>query len=181
MALGDRVVCVEPISKNLTGALDLVESALERCEKLECESLETYHRFRFEVGGHDCDSEIGRLLDGLLHGTLVHKFAEGKGTMRGVHEGSWRLRGAVLAAGRLRGITNAGTHREPAFEPCQKCHHPGVMEGILYGKVRRADTSRFVGCEIRAAYRIAFEADEQGGGGDARGTLEGGLLCPCPE
>jgi hypothetical protein len=181
MALSDHIVCVSPISKNMDGGLDLVESEPEKCEKLECETLEAVHRFKFEIGGHDCDGEIGRLLDGALYGTMSHKFTKGDGTLRGVHEGIWRLRtGALVASGRLSGVTNAGTHREPVFDACQKCEDPGVMEGMMIGKVLRG-TSRLVGCEIRCAYRIRYEADEKGGSGDARGTLEGGLVCFCPE
>ncbi len=179
MALSDHIVCVEPMSKNLGGDLDLLESEPEECEKLECRTLEAVHRFRFEVGGHDCDTEVGRLFDGILHGTLSHKFTDADGRLRGVHEGAWRLRGGVIAGGRLSGVTNAGTHREPVFDACQKCEEPGVMEGMLIGRVLKGP-SRFRGCEIRAAYRIRFEADEKGGSGEARGTLEGGIVCFCP-
>ena len=53
------------------------------------------------------------------------------------------------------------------------------MEGMMIGTIRRG-TRQLIGCEIRCAYRIRFEADEKGGSGDARGTLEGGLVCDCP-
>ena len=41
----------------------------------------------------------------------------------------WKGVGA-LATGTLRGVTNAGTHRRPAFDDCQRCDNPGVMEGL---------------------------------------------------
>jgi hypothetical protein len=179
MALSDHIVCVKPISKDLRGGLDLADSDIETCKKLDCETLEAINRFRFEVGGHDCDSEIGRLLDGILIGSMVHKFTEANGERRGVHEGVWRLRGAVRASGRLTGVTNAGTHREPAFDACQKCDSPGVMEGMMTGRIT-SGTSQFVGCEIRCAYRIRFDPSEKGPDGDAQGVLEGGLVCTCP-
>ncbi|HEX8083557.1 MAG TPA: hypothetical protein VF529_04650 [Solirubrobacteraceae bacterium] len=181
MALSDTIVCLKPMSKDMRGELDLVESELEQCEKLDCETLEARHRFKFEVGGAgECDSEIGRLLDGVLYGTLTHKFVDGNGMRRGVHEGSWRLKGAVVASGRLTGVTNAGTHREPVFEPCQKCEAPGVMEGMLTGTIRGPETSDFLGCRIRCAYRIRFDPSKSGGDGAASGTLEGALVCTCP-
>jgi hypothetical protein len=102
----DHVVCLSELSKDLTGELRLLESEKEQCRELDCTTLETVHQLELRVARHDCDSDVGRLLDGTLHsGDLVHKFAGGDGNRRGVHEGSfrWRGRGAV-ASGTLRGI-----------------------------------------------------------------------------
>jgi len=41
--LVDRVVCVSPLSKDLEGKLDLVNSEPERCRTLKCKTLETHH------------------------------------------------------------------------------------------------------------------------------------------
>jgi hypothetical protein len=181
-ALIDRVVCLSELSKDLEGELRLLESEKERCKELDCTTLETVHQLELKVARHDCDSDVGSLLDGTLHsGDLVHKFKDGDGNRRGVHEGTFRWRGrGTLATGTLTGITNAGTHRKPAFDDCQRCDERGVMEGMLIGVIRRARDRRLIGCEVRAAYRLRFDPSEQGGSGAISGTLEGALVCDCP-
>jgi hypothetical protein len=179
ITLDDHIACIFPLSKNLRGELDLVESEEESCDKHDCRSLETAHRLKAEVGGHDCDFERGRLTDGILVASIVSKFADADGTRRGVHEGAFRLRGASLITGELRGVTNAGTHREPVFDACQKCEEPGVMEGLLLGTIRRSPDKALIGCRVQAAYRLRYEADQKGGSGEFQGTLEGGIICIC--
>ena len=183
MSLLDRIVCVSPLSKDLEGALDLVHSERERCRTLRCKTLETQHHLKLAVARHDCDSEAGALLDGTLaSGDLVHKFADADGNRRGVHEGTFRWSGSgTLATGTLRGVTNAGTHRAPAFDACQKCEDPGVMEGLLVGTIRRARDRRLIGCTIQAMYRLRFDPSSEGGSGGVRGTLEGAIVCDCPD
>lgn len=181
--LVDRVVCLSLLSKDLEGELRLVESAEERCRERDCVTLETIHQLDLKAARHDCDSAVGSLLDGRLHvGDLVHKFEGGDGTHRGVHEASFRWRsGSVLASGTLRGVTNAGTHRAPAFDDCQRCDDVGVMEGQLVGRIRRARDPRLVGCTLQAAYRLRFDASRDGGSGGVRGTLEGAIVCDCTD
>jgi hypothetical protein len=179
----DRVVCVTPLSKDLEGGLDLVHSERESCRRLRCKTLETQHHLKLRVTRHDCDADVAKVLDGTLaSGDLVHKFADADGNRRGVHEGTFRWSGSgTLATGTLRGVTNAGTHREPAFDPCQKCEDPGVMEGLLVGTIRRARDRRLIGCTIQAAYRLRFDPSSEGGSGGVRGTLEGAIVCDCPD
>ena len=179
----DRVVCLSELSKNLEGELRPVESERETCRRLRCVTLETVHHLDLKVSSHDCDSAVGKLLDGKLSsGQLVHKFEDGDGNRRGVHEGPFRWRAAgLLAAGRLRGITNAGTHRPPVFDECQRCDDRGVMEGMLLGTVVRAVDRRLLGCELRAAYRLRFDPSKDGGSGAVRGTLEGAVVCDCSQ
>ena len=182
-ALVDRVVCLSVLSKDLEGELRLMKPAVrERCPELDCVTLETVHQLDLKVGRHDCDSEVSTLLDGTLHvGDLVHKFAGGLGTGRGVHEASFQLRSpALVATGTLRGVTNAGTHRAPAFNDCQRCGDVGVMEGLLIGTISRARDRRLNGCTLQAAYRLRFEPSEEGGSGPVAGTLEGAIICDCP-
>jgi hypothetical protein len=179
--LSGRIVCLYSLSKNLEGELRLLESEQERCRERECTTLETLHHVVLRATRHDCDSDIGALLDGTLHsGDLVHKFEGGDGNRRGIHEGSFRWKGAgVLAEGTLRGVTNAGTHRRPAFDDCQRCDNPGVMEGLLLGTIRRARDRRLLGCGLQAAYRLRFDPSSQGGSGAVSGTLEGAIVCDC--
>jgi hypothetical protein len=179
--LSERIVCLYSLSKDLEGELRLIESEKELCRERDCTTLETLHQIVLRVSRHDCDSDAGALLDGTLHsGDLVHKFEGGDGNRRGIHEGSFRWRGVgALATGTLRGITNAGTHRKPAFDDCQRCHDPGVMEGLLLGTIRRARDRRLIGCGLQAAYRLRFEPSSEGPSGALAGTLEGALVCDC--
>lgn len=181
--LVDRVVCLSELSKNLEGSLRPVEAERETCRPRRCVTLETLHQLSMRVSGHACDSSPGKLLDGELHVLqLVHKYKDGDGERRGVHEGTfrWRGRGGLLATGMLQGITNAGTHRAPVFDDCQRCDERGVMEGMLLGTILRAEAPQLIGCEVRAAYRLRFDPSRDGGGsGAVRGTLEGALVCDC--
>ena len=59
-------LCVHNVSKDVRGELDLNVSELEKCAKPECRTLKTVHRLKVEVRGHDCDSQLGKLLDGTL-------------------------------------------------------------------------------------------------------------------
>jgi hypothetical protein len=180
--LSERIVCLSSLSKNLEGELRLLESEKERCREPRCTTLETVHQIELRVSRHDCDSEAGALLDGTLHsGDLVHKFEAGDGNRRGIHDGSFRWKGVgALATGTLQGVTNAGTHRQPAFDDCQRCDNPGVMEGLLLGTIRRARDPRLIGCGLQSAYRLRFDPSTEGGSGAVAGTLEGALVCDCP-
>jgi hypothetical protein len=182
MGLLDRIVCVSPVSKDLRGELVLIHSEPEECRPLECKTLETQHHLKLAVTAHDCDAKVAALLDGTLaSGDLAHKFADADGTHRGVHEGTFRWNGrGVAIVGTLRGVTNAGTHRPPAFDECQKCDNPGVMEGLLVGTIRKAPDRRLIGCTVQAIYKLKFDAATDGGQGAVEGTLEGAIVCDCP-
>ena len=179
----DRIVCLSELSKDLKGELRPVEAERQECRQRDCVTLETIHQLELDVVSHDCDSEAGKLLDGRLGSPqLVHKYVDGDGNRRGVHEGPFRWRGAdLLATGIMRGVTNVGTHRQPAFDDCQRCKDVGVMEGMLLGTVVRARNKRLLGCELRAAYRLRFDPSERGGSGAVVGTLEGAIVCDCRE
>jgi hypothetical protein len=160
----------------------LVHSEPEECRPLECKTLETQHHLKLAVTAHECDAKVAALLDGTLaSGDLAHKFADADGTHRGVHEGTFRWTGrGVAIVGTLRGVTNAGTHRPPAFDECQKCDNPGVMEGLLVGTIRKAPDRRLIGCTVQAIYKLKFDAAPDGGHGAVEGTLEGAIVCDCP-
>jgi hypothetical protein len=182
-ALIKRNVCLSSLSKNLEGELRLLEAEHQECPKLQCRTLETVHQLELNVSRHDCDSTVGAQFDGLLRVCeLVHKFQDGNGDLRGVHEGCFTWKGGGLrATGILRGVTNVGTHRSPAFDDCQRCDQRGVMEGLLVGTIDRARDPRLVGCELRAAYRLRFESSPEGGSSGVAGTLEGSVICDCPK
>jgi hypothetical protein len=175
-------LCLSALSKDLEGELHLLERFREKCDKPECETLKTVHLLKLEVASHQpCDFPDGGLFDGTLYvKDLTHAFRDGDGNDRGVHAGNFRWRGAgMVAAGVISGITNAGTHREPPFDPCQTCDAAGFMEGSLCGTILRAKSRALVGCQISGAYRIRFDPSREGGQGRVAGTLEGALTCDC--
>lgn len=97
------------------------------------------------LGSHqDCDS-LGGALDGRIEvRDLVHVY-DTDGKQRGLHGGHFRWESVIgLIFGKLSGITNAGTHRAPAFDECQRCADP-VMEGQLCGTVCRTQEPRPAG------------------------------------
>ena len=79
----------------------------------------------------------------------------------------------------MSGMTNEGTHREPAFDGCQKCGDIGVMEGRLCGRLVRASDPALIGAQVTAMYRFAFEPSEKGGEGSLKGTIEGVVVRNC--
>jgi hypothetical protein len=180
----DRELCLSEVSKDLAGDLRLLESQREECANPKCRTLKTVHLLELEARSHKpCDSRPGRLLDGVFSvRDLTHAFARGDGNRRGIHAGTFRWRGRdILVIGDISGITNAGTHREPAFKACQTCDAHGFMEGRFCGRVVKARARELVGCGVIGTYRLAFDPSREGGSGAVRGTLEGALVCPCKE
>lgn len=175
-------ICLDELSKNARGELTIVEADRRECRKLECRSLVVEHSLTLELSTHTCDSKIGALFDGRL-GTkdLVTVFADGSGERRGMHTGSFRWRTATtVIAGQLSGMTNEGTHREPAFRPCQSCDERGVMEGRFCGRVLRSEDPNLADAQVFGAYRLRFDPSEGGGSGAVSGTLEGVVVRTCP-
>ena len=79
----------------------------------------------------------------------------------------------------MSGMTNEGTHREPAFKGCQECGDRGVMEGRLCGRLVDAADRALAGTQVTAAYRFAFEPQETDGDSRLRGTVEGLVVRNC--
>jgi hypothetical protein len=181
----DNELCLNALSKNVEGDLRPLHAERERCEPLECETLKTEHLLLLEVKRYECDSRVAELFDGrIVVKDLATAYEDGDANRRGFHGGEfrWLGQGGLLAVGTLSGMTNAGILREP-FEPaCERCDQRGVMTGRLCGFIRRAPTSpRLRGCEVFGVYRIQFEPNEEGGQGAVRGTIEGVVVCRCPE
>jgi hypothetical protein len=181
----EREICLSALSKNLKGELRPLQHERERCAKLRCVTLKTIHFLQLKVNTNQpCDSQTGRLLDGVLSvRNLATAFEGGDGTRRGVHEGDFIWKGsAITAVGTLSGITNAGTHREPIFKPCQTCDAKGFMEGRFCGTIRKAARRQLVGCQVIGTYRFHFDPNRtEGGQGGIGGTLEGEIVCACPD
>jgi hypothetical protein len=175
-----QVVCLSAVSKDIEGEIGDPQGERRDCRDPGCLTLTTTQPLTLKLGSHsDCDG-----LDGALDGVievrdLVHVY-EHDGNGRGSHSGSFRWESGVgLIFGKLSGITNAGTHRPPAFRECQRCKD-AVMEGQLCGTICRSRDDRFAGCQIFGAYRLRIDP---GVGGIPRqrtvGTFEGVLVCAC--
>ncbi len=180
----ERHICLSALSKNLKGVLTPLEHETERCTKLKCVTLKTIHFLKVQVVHHQCDSATAQVLDGWFSiRNLVSAYEGGDGRRRGIHEGEfvWKGSGAV-AFGTISGITNAGTHRRPYFDPCQTCNAKGFMEGRFCGTIRKAQRKQLVGCQVVGTYRLRFHPTKaEGGSGPIDGSLEGDIVCACPD
>ncbi len=179
--LARAVLCLDEVSKDVKGELKIIDVDERACDKLGCKTLIVEHLLRAEVFSHRCDSELGKLFDGtLVVRDLTTVFADGSGMRRGTHVARFQWRTAIgIVQGRMSGMTNEGTHREPAFKGCQECGDVGVMEGQLCGRVVRAKDPAMRGVQVTAAYRFAFEPSDKGGEGGLAGTIEGVLVRNC--
>lgn len=182
-ALFENRFCVHNLSKDAHGNLELINSEPQKCAKPGCLTLKTLHRFKVELRRHDCDSPDGALLDGTLVVERLVTAFERDGLHRGVHAGDfqWFVDAGGLISGRISGITNAGTHREPIFKPCERCDQRGVLIGRLCGEIEQAPPGAdyLQRAKIVATYKVSFDPSEDGGQGGVRGTLEGVVVVPC--
>ena len=92
----------------------------------------------------------------------------------------WRVEGTRVVGG-LAGITNAGTHRGPIIQECQRYHHPGFMEGRFCGAVEDTE-ERPRGRRLFGTYRLRI--GERSGEGlseqELAGIREGAeFVCEC--
>jgi len=178
----EQRMCLDALAKNLEGRLRLASARPQRCKSPVCVTLKTVHDLTLKAARHrQCDSGLARAFDGLIRvARLVTAFDE-DGMHRGFHAGDFTWTGAagLKVVGRLSGVTNVGTHREPAFRPCQRCDERGVLEGRLCGQVVATRDPALRRCLVIAAYRIRFDPSVRGGSGAVRGTLEGVIVCPC--
>ncbi len=174
--------CLNAVSKDLRGELVLLDRRRDKCEDPPCETLTTDHFLKLEVVSHErCDSKPARRLDGGFHvRRLVSKFLDGAAERRGMHTGEFEWHGSGMQVeGTMHGMTNVGTHRAPALDPCQECDSTGFMEGRLLGRVTEAKDRRLVGCHVTASYRFRFDPSEGFEDTGIEGTLEGLLVCGC--
>ncbi|MEL6983257.1 MAG: hypothetical protein AAFO29_12605 [Actinomycetota bacterium] len=175
-----RPICLSAVSKNLSGDLHRLAGKRQDCDEPDCVTLKTVHALRVDVSSYDCDSEVGKRLDGrFVVPNLVHALdTEGHG--RGLHTGSFLWDGTgIEVEGEISGVTNLGTHRRPVFDDCQQCDERGVMEGRLCGRIVEADREELIGCRVVAAYRIRFDPSESFQDTGVTGVIEGMVVCPC--
>lgn len=176
----ERRFCLENLSKDARGELTQTFRDHQECEHPRCITFKTLHNLELEVRKGPCDSALAKYFDGAF---IVEKLATAlirDGEQRGCHAGEfvWKGKG-VTARGEITGTTNAGTHREPVFDPCQKCHAPGFMEGVFCGKVVDTEVSELKDCEIKGSYRFRFDHSTGFQNTGIRGVFEGLVICPC--
>ncbi len=179
--LARAVLCLDELSKNVKGELLILDADGHDCRTFDCRTLVASHAIRAEVSSHDCDSKVGGLFDGRLTiRDLTTVFVDASGLRRGLHTGTFQWRTSVgVVTGRLSGMTNEGTHREPAFNGGQQCGDVGVLEGRLCGRLVRSREPELTSAQVTAAYRFAFEPSEKGGEGELVGTIEGLVVRNC--
>lgn len=172
---------MNPLSKNLKGSLKAVERKEDSCATPSCKTLKAIHQLKVEARANSsCDSQAAQRFKGtIVVERLVTAFDQ-DGMHRGIHAGDFEWLGSdIKVTGRISGLTNQGTHRQPAFEDCQPCDARGVMEGRLCGQVVESRDPALAGCNVVAAYRISFDPSSSGGSGAIIGVLEGVVVCKC--
>jgi hypothetical protein len=178
----EQRLCVSPLSKDLEGEIGRPEPERRQCDDPQCLTLTTLQPLRLAVrpSRQGCDQDPAALQGGLEVTDLVHVF-DGDANQRGFHSGDVRwASGSTLVLGRLSGITNAGTHRDPVLA-CQECKAGGFLQGRLCASIVRAEDQRLRGCQVFANY-LLHAPDLAGDGIPAQrvtGTLEGVLVCGC--
>jgi hypothetical protein len=178
-------MCLFPVSKDLRGELQLIDSELQECNIQQCRTFKTEHMLTVDVVRNHrderCDSNLAEGLNGRLVVCPLVTALIDDGENRGTHTGDFVWQGATARVeGVLSGMTNVGTHRGQPFDPsCQDCFQPGFMEGRLCGQIVRTTEERLVGCTVTAAYRLQFDASQSFGDSGVEGTLEGVIVCAC--
>jgi hypothetical protein len=180
----EQTFCLYDISKNaLEGRLRTVLHEPEHCpEPPPCDTLKTVHQLDLELQSEECDSPQSRRNNGRLYSCDLTHVLNGGPDGRGFHGASftWAAPG-FLASGTLSGITNAGTHRKPVFDPaCQECRQQLVMEGRFCGVIRRSSGDpRLLGCQVFGAYRLQLAQELTAPVIGVTGVLEGLIVCEC--
>ncbi|HEX4966782.1 MAG TPA: hypothetical protein VF173_38585 [Thermoanaerobaculia bacterium] len=174
-------VCLRALSKDLDGVMNPQNIRPHICQDPGCQTLTTVHDLEMSVKMHlPCDDpEWGPVFDGSFTVQKLVTIFDKDDMGRGLHAGDFLWTGAgVQVTGRISGMTNVGTHREPAFFPaCQQCDTREVMEGRLCGSVVKANDSKLENSQVFGAYRIHFYAASVSS--DVKGTFEGVLVRPC--
>ena len=175
-AFNDKI-CLHVVSKNIRGEFRIEQADNQDCEPTDCTTVKHYSQSRMEITPGPCDSDLSReILSGQAEGEAVAAFRDSNPDDRGGHTGrfKWAGQGADLYA-RLRGIINAGTHRDPLKE-CEECHTPNHAEGWVRAAI--IDGSH-EGCRVAANYAMTIRRNDEGG--EFMGTMEGLLICQCSE
>ena len=178
--------CLHELSKNIDGRVFVLNADRKSCTHPPCESLVLVQSLRLSLSPHDCDSAIGRLLEGMLTAwnltTAYTGLTEGH---RGVHaaEFYWKPLVGGSIVGTIEGITNAGIARSPVFpqcEGCESCRQPGVLIGHLFGTGQQVPGVSVPDFNVEAVYRLTWDPTATiDSTAPVVGTLEGVVILPC--
>lgn len=174
--------CLNALSKNFEGKLIRTTADEHKCAEPECKTFTAVHRLLVKPRvNQPCDSRLARPFGGTLEVARLVSALDQDGQHRGFHTGdfTWTGTGGVVVKGRMSGMTNVGTHRQPVFKDCQPCDARGVMEGRLCGPVVSAEDPALKGCHVIAAYRIKFDPSAHFQNTAISGVIEGVIICPC--
>lgn len=169
-------VCLWSVSKDFRGEFRVRQEDLQACREPGCRTLKGWFDFTLRLTTHrPCDSVLAMPLDGAIEGELVTaQIDDGHG--RGHHVARLKWGGASSTLlGRMGGITNAGTHRDPLMR-CERCDARGHMEGRMDAVVVDGDHK---GCRLVASYMIEFDPGHTVQSTAVAGTLDGVLICDC--
>ncbi len=125
-------ICLLSLSKNVQGKLSLISVDTYKCGTPSCKTLKSLHEITLELEGNDpCEDKYAPLFGGKITiARLATAFNE-DGLQRGVHAADIKWDGpGAWGSGRISGVTNAGTHRDPVLS-CEDCYSPGHMEGRI--------------------------------------------------
>ena len=113
----DSSTCIQSVSKDVQGRLDVTATHINRCGDPPCVSLRTMSKLELKVRTEKCDSKLARELDGSIRVDKLATAYDTDGLHRGVHAGDaiWFGR-HVEVMGRMSGITNAGLLRAPMLD-----------------------------------------------------------------
>jgi hypothetical protein len=172
----DERICLWEVSKDLRGEFVDTRTEDQKCQHPGCLTHKARLTFTVRVlTNHPCDSVAANGFDGEMKGELVFAYIE-NGHRRGDHVGKFEWYGSTSRLiGRMAGVTNAGTHRDPVGR-CEPCDRRGHMEGRLEAVVIEGEHK---GCRVLATYVINFDPGHQAQNTHVLGTLEGVLICPC--
>ena len=177
----DEAFCLFALSKDVKGGSKAPDSKLHECGDPKCKTRATFQSLAVELTGTTCDDKRAKVLNGDLELELAQQF-ETSTKKRGFHSGRflWNFVGGGRASGELSGITNAGTHRAPAFDACQKCGALRVLEGRFCGVVEETDDDQLKDARILCVHKLEFESiGGSGMKGSVVGTLEGVVIRRC--
>lgn len=170
--------CLVPVSMDTKGELKVRKQESKTCGP-GCITLKVRYRLGLAMTSNNTN-ECNNISDqpGELRANL-NMATKNDGHGRGFHEGRFRwATSAGNVVGRMRGITNAGTHRRPPddtpIDDCELCNVQGHMEGQLEGRIVDGPHK---GCRVRASYVINYDPGVAGQDTGVWGTLESVFAC----
>jgi hypothetical protein len=125
----------------------------------ECQTYKTWNRIEVEFRGVEKEEEEKPFLP---NGTLIvedfHQVMNHNEKGRGEHGGrfEYRTRSGILMEGKMIGVSQAGTHREPSAWDLESADEFGHLEGRLVGTILNGSQK---GVLVEARYVI--ETDEK--------------------